>query len=128
MRIKRVAVSAAIIGGWAAFGMAASHMALQVVDNRIDSRMASYAQCSEDCGEDIPMSRLAVNTARVGVRKAAAVIIPVPTTITPNGAVLTTDPPSNVTGGHVLPTGEVIQEDDPRWDCATMGNMTCGDD
>lgn len=25
-----------------------------------------------------------------------------------------------------LPTVEVIHEDDPRWDCHTMGNRTCG--
>ena len=26
----------------------------------------------------------------------------------------------------VTPTQPVLQEDDPGWDCATMGNKTCG--
>lgn len=25
-----------------------------------------------------------------------------------------------------IPAPEVIMEDDPRWDCRTMGNFTCG--
>ena len=28
--------------------------------------------------------------------------------------------------GDTLPTGEHIEEDDPRWDCHTMGNHICG--
>ena len=31
-----------------------------------------------------------------------------------------------VATGHVLPSGERIQEDDERWDCRTMGNRVCG--
>lgn len=34
--------------------------------------------------------------------------------------------PAPVVGGHVLPSGEHIDEDDPRWDCRTMGNLMCG--
>lgn len=26
----------------------------------------------------------------------------------------------------VMPDGYSIQEDDPRWDCRTMGNKICG--
>lgn len=27
---------------------------------------------------------------------------------------------------HPTPPAEILQEDDPRWNCATMGNEVCG--
>jgi hypothetical protein len=56
------------------------------------------------------------------MRKLVSVVVLVAAAAVGCGTAATTTPVSS-SGNHV----QRIEEDDPRWDCRTMGNHVCGD-
>lgn len=110
-----------VIGGCAVIGAAFS----ADQPEHIDPITADTAEHQQDCYRT-PGCSSWLDTTAVGSTTTttvwAAVSAITSETPTPTVTIYYGDPST----GDTLPDGTRIQEDDDRWDCATMGNRICG--
>lgn len=65
-------------------------------------------------------------SGRGGLRWVAVSLAGVALTLGVPWVIIVTQTPPVDTGAVIPPTMERITEDDPRWDCLTMGDRVCG--
>jgi hypothetical protein len=97
-------------------------------DNERADRAVTAAAAAENWAEARDnMSERAQDLATDPVTPVTPEVIPAPTLDPDAAAIDAAGDADDVAEGDGDPgDGEVIMEDDPRWDCATMGNRVCG--